>query len=92
LLNYATIVFWFASFYQWFPRLFRVGGGLVLTRPLDALYVSLPNMSLMGADVEASHPCGRVILLAQLALGLFMALVVIAQAVGNIEHRSMDES
>jgi hypothetical protein len=93
LLNYATIVFWFASFYQWFPWLFTMErGGLLLTRPLGALYVSLANMSLMGASVQPSHPCGRLILLAQLALGLFMALVVIAQAVGSIQHRSMDES
>jgi hypothetical protein len=92
LLNYATIVLWFATFYQWFPWLFTSEGGLRLTRPLDALYVSLANMSLMGATVESRHPCGRLILLAQLALGLFMALVVIAQAVGSIQHRSMDES
>ena len=92
LLNYATIVFWFASFYQWFPWLFATERGLVLTRPLEALYLSLANMSLMGAAVEPRHPCGRIILLAQLALGLFMALVVVAQAVGNITHRSTDES
>jgi len=90
LLNYATIVFWFAAVYESLHFLFR-SGSRELTNGVQALYVSLANMSLMGTDVRSDHPIGRFILLSQLAVGLFMALVVIAQAVGNIQHRSIDE-
>jgi len=90
LMNYITILFWFAFAYRNAHFLFSRGGqpdGL-----FRSLYASLATMSLLGAGkLEPKGPLGYILLLTQLAVALFMTSVVLAQAVGTIQRKTLAE-
>ncbi len=91
LLNYVTIVFWFAFAYRNTHFLFRPSGQL--NSFVGSLHASLATMSLLGADtLQPRGSFGHSLLLSQLAIGLFMTLVVLAQAVGSIQHDTLAQA
>ena len=90
LLNYATVLFWFAFVYRAVHFLYLDPG-----KPdslFRALYASLATMSLLGAsDLRPKGPLGYLLLLTQLALALVMQIVVLAQAVGALRRKDLAE-
>ena len=90
VINYVEIVFWFAFAYRTTSCLYDPCG-LDLTGAFDALYFSLATMSLLGAsDVKPQHNLGWILLLLQMAIGLFLTMVVLARLVGLPEKREVE--
>jgi hypothetical protein len=91
LLNYSTIVFWFAFAYRNTHFLFQRCGRL--RSAFGSLHASLATMSLLGADsLQPRGPLGHSLVLSQMAIGLFMTLVVLAQAVGSIQRQALAQT
>jgi len=84
LMNYVQIVFWFAFGYWTLARL--PGPGHQSLNQFDALRISLTAMSLVAAETDLSAPA-----LLQVTLGLFMSIVVLANAIGAIQRGEKGE-
>ncbi len=83
LHNYAEITLWFSVFYLHYSPYFVNSIGSLFGR-LTALSLSFYTMTTFGhlTNVTLSYPCGYELTLIQAAIGLFMALLILARFIG----------
>lgn len=80
LLNYVECVFWYALAYRNFEFLFLSRGPFPLETLLGSLSASFLTMSIMGSpDFSPNSPWGMLIFLSQVALGLFLILMILSR-------------
>jgi len=81
LLNYIELVFWFALF----NRNFLCLSSSCLNEPTQALAFSFVNISGVGTSSYVPvHPAGRLLVLFQSVIGVFMALTVLAKFISYL--------
>jgi len=84
LFNYFEILFWFALFYRNFESAFN-GRKVHLNSFVGSLYYSLVTMSTLGyGDITPTKTFGKILIIIQTLIGVFMALVVIARFISFI--------
>lgn len=86
ILQYCELVLWFAVMYRHWEAYFAGDcGALALSNPWVALYFSALTVTTLGyGDISPAGPEGAKIVVAQLALGVFMALIVLGRFVGLV--------
>lgn len=96
LQNYAEIIFWFALFYRHWGSWFKPIDALAI--PLDPfltwLNLSFATMTTFGyPSVSPARTCGIFLILAQSAIGVFMALLILAGFISLLPpHKTRDRS
>jgi len=84
LHNYVEIIFWFALFYRNMNWAFETGG-LALDSFLVSLNFSFVTMTTFGhSNVFPKTDVGYILTLIQSAIGLFMALLILARFISLI--------
>lgn len=84
LFNYIEIVFWFALFYRNIDYLFETGTVTLNSLPV-ALHFSLATMTGFGSTtIFPTETWGYIITSIQMAVGLFMALGILARFIGTL--------
>jgi len=78
LHNYVELLFWFAFFYRHLAREFTQTS--VVSSISGSLYFSVVTMATVGyGDITPTEWLGRVLVIAQVALGLFLVIAVLAR-------------
>lgn len=92
LNNYAEIIFWFALFYRNLTWAFETRG-VMLNSFFASLNLSFATMTKFGfVDISPKQGLGEVLIFVQSAIGLFMAVLVIARFIALIPRpETMDE-
>ena len=82
LQNYCAIIFWFALFYRHWDAWFAVKGSHGVDRVVTWLALSFKTMTGLGhISVEATTLWADILLLAQAAIGVSMALLIVVSFV-----------
>ena len=85
LLNYFEIIFWFGFFYHIFY--FSFSDENVLNTVGGSLYYSIVTMTTLGSgNIFPTDLIGRVLIIFQVLIGLYMALVVIARFIPLLKN------
>jgi hypothetical protein len=92
LLNYLEIVFWFALFYHNLNGAFETGKASLDFFPA-AVHFSLVTMTGFGnTSISPQGPLGYALTSIQIAIGLFMVVVIIARFIALLpKPKTMDE-
>jgi hypothetical protein len=84
-LNYFEIIFWFGFFYHIFY--FSFSDENVLNTVGGSLYYSIVTMTTLGSgNIFPTDMIGRVIIIFQVLIALYMALVVIARFIPLLKN------
>ena len=92
LHNYAEIIFWFALFYRnldWAFQTYKVS----LNSFLASLNFSFVTMTTLGySTISPKEPLSDVLTLVHSAIGLFMALLILARFISLLpKPKTLDE-
>jgi hypothetical protein len=89
LMHYAELSLWFAVVYRHCHSYFlQCGDVLSLSDPWGALYFSVVTMTTLGyGEIRPTQFEGARIVIAQAAMGTFMALVVLGRFISIIQCR-----
>lgn len=92
LHNYAEIIFWFALFYRNLDWAFETGKAC-LNSFFTALNFSFVKMTTFGyTTIYPKEPWGDVLVFTQSAIGLFMALLILARFISFLpKPKTLDE-
>jgi len=83
--NYIELVFWFAVAYRYFHTEFAYDGALRLHSKLGAIYFSLVTWATVGfGDIHPTTRVGAVLVISQIAIGVFMALVILTRFISHL--------
>jgi voltage-gated potassium channel Kch len=93
LHNYVEVICWFAGAYATLNTVFGEKASVVSTFA-GALYFSLVTMATVGyGDITPTSSTGRLLVTAQIAIGLFMTLVILARMVSYLPTpRTLDDA
>lgn len=85
--NYVEVTLWFAFVYAAFSAHFSTSACNV-SKPACATYFSAITMATVGyGDVAPTDDLGRALVVAQVAVGVFLTVVILARVVGNLPQR-----
>jgi len=93
LHNYVEIIFWFALFYRYWDWAFETGKAS-LSSFFDSLNFSFVTMTTFGyTTILPKETWGNILTITQSAIGLFMALLILARFISLIpKPKTLDES
>lgn len=82
LHNYFEVLVWFAVAYRTFSSQFKPNGGVDVSSLIGSLYYSLVTLSTVGyGDITPVGTGGTVLVVAEILVGLFLTLLILARLV-----------